>query len=308
MIKRRLLYLAILLACLVFFYFYQAWFAAFFLICVCLMPFLSLLISLPALLTARVLLQCPTEAALHAPVSAQFLLRCALPQPPVRGKLRVRSCITGEEAVYAMGEPLPTEHCGQLQISVVNGWLYDYLGLFRRPIRDSREYSLLVLPKPIRAPEPPQLQQYLASMWRPKPGGGFSENHELRLYRPGDNLRQIHWKLAAKTGKLIVREPMEPLQGGAILRIELSGSEDVIDEKLGKLLWVSQHLLDKHLPHQILCLTGNGILRCPVSDPTSLQEALTSILTAPMAPADAHLPKDDGSAWCCQIGGDRDEV
>ncbi|MBR2633811.1 MAG: DUF58 domain-containing protein, partial [Lentisphaeria bacterium] len=43
---------------------------------------------------------------------------------------------------------------------------------------------------------------------RPKPGGGYGENYEIRQYRPGDNLNQIHWKLSAKVGDLMLREPM----------------------------------------------------------------------------------------------------
>ena len=308
MAGRRILYLATLLGSLVFCYFYQEWFAVFLLTGVVLLPVLSLLISLPAMLTVQVELQCPDQVVLKAPAVAKLRLSCGMPQPPVRCRLRLQSSLTGESAEYALGEQLATEHCGLLRITLVKGWIYDYLGLFRRQIREEKEYTLLVMPKPVRTGEPPQLRQYMANAWRPKRGGGFSENHELRLYRPGDDLRQIHWKLAAKTGSLILREPMEALRGGAVLSLELSGSEDVLDKKLGKLLWLSRYLLDHHLPHEILCLTGDGTVRFSVADEGALKSALAALLASPVAHPGQRLPQEAEGAWHYRIGGDADAV
>lgn len=307
MARRRILYLVILLGCLVFCYMYQEWFSAFLLMGVLLLPVLSLLLSLPAMLTVGVGLQCPEEAVLRSPAAAKLRLTCQMPAPPVRCKLRLSSSLTGESAQYALEEQLATEHCGLLHITIVQGWIYDYLGLFRRRVREEKEYTLLVLPKPVRTPEPPELRRYIANAWRPKRGGGFSENHELRLYRPGDDLRQIHWKLAAKTGNLIIREPMESLRGGAVLSLELSGSEAVLDEKLGKLLWLSRYLLENHLPHEILCLTGNGEVRFSVADEGELKTALAALLASPVASAEQRLPAEGPGAWHYRIGGGADE-
>ena len=57
-----------------------------------------------------------------------------------------------------------------------------------------------------------------------KKGGGFSEFHENREYRPGDSVRDIHWKLSGKTDKLIVRQAMEPVQRRLVLAVETCGS------------------------------------------------------------------------------------
>ncbi len=299
--------LAALIGCAVFCFFYQQWFSWFLLIGVALLPLLSLIISLPALLTVQASLQIPSQAELNSPAAAQLRLFCPLPEPPVRCRLLVKNAITGASARYALGEQLATEHCGLLQISVEGGYFYDYLGLFRRPLRVAAESTLLVLPKPVAVEEPPQLRQYLANAWRPKRGGGFSETHELRLYRPGDDLRQIHWKLAAKTGKLIVREPMEALRGGAALSLVLSGSEAQMDEKLGKLLALSRTLLENHLPHTLCCLTGSGMKQFFVTDEAVLKAAMKTVLSSPMAPAGATLPQTGDWAWHYRIGGETHE-
>ena len=62
-------------------------------------------------------------------------------------------------------------------------------------------------------PRHPDLDRYIARAWKPKSGGVCRRNHELRLYRPGDSLNQVHWKLTAKTGKWMIRQPMEPQRG-----------------------------------------------------------------------------------------------
>ena len=41
-------------------------------------------------------------------------------------------------------------------------------------------------------------------------GEDRSEMFQLREYRAGDDIRQIHWKLSAKTDELILREASQP--------------------------------------------------------------------------------------------------
>lgn len=50
-------------------------------------------------------------------------------------------------------------------------------------------------------------------------------------------MRDIHWKLSAKTDSLIVREPIEPVRGQAVLSFDLAGTRDAVDRTLGLLQW-----------------------------------------------------------------------
>lgn len=94
--------------------------------------------------------------------------------------------------------------------AVDRGRVYDYLGLFRLPRRWNCQTELLVLPCPQPPEQLPSLAQLQVLSYRPKPGGGFAEVHELRDYRPGDSPREIHWKLTAKVDHPIVREAQVP--------------------------------------------------------------------------------------------------
>lgn len=302
---RRCLYLAVLTLCLVLYAFYREWLAWLLLMAVVYLPWFSLLVSLPAMCTVKTSLRCPTEISVGQSVRPELERVCRLPAPPVRCKLKVRHCITGQSHVVKLGKPLPTEHCGALELTPTRLWVCDYSGLWRFPGGRKVPLQLTVLPKPVEPEEIPEPNLYTAAGWRPKSGGGFSENHDLRLYRPGDDLRNIHWKLSSKTGKLILREPVEPLHKQMLVTLELSGDLEMLDSKLGRLLWITEHFLEKGITHEIRCLTGRGVEVCPVADRESREAMLRTLLASPACPEGQVLPDVPGAF---HIGGDSHET
>lgn len=307
MIKNRLLYVAVVIGCTVFFVAYKEWFSWFVLMWVLAMPILSLAVSLPAMLAVTVRPMCPISLEIGTPAQLQVEAVCRLPAPGITGKYRVCNRLTGQTRKVKIGRKLPADHCGMLSLEPGVLWAWDYMGLFRLPVFRKHGSAVLVLPKPIAPEEPPVLRKRPVNLWRPKPGGGFSENHDLRLYRPGDNLRLIHWKLASKTKKLIYREPIEALRDKAVLSISLSGSPDVLDEKLGKLLWLSNYLLEKDMPHELRCATGKGMYSGPVGNPDSLHAALRHLLQQP-AVEGTVAPDATDAYWHHHVGGGKHEA
>ena len=90
----------------------------------------------------------------------------------------------------------------------------------------------------------------------------------MRLYRPGDSLNQVHWKLTAKTGKLVVREALEPQLGRMLLTMNLRGNPDILDRKFAELLWMGRHLTELGMRFEIHALTGFGVwMRTVTSEP-----------------------------------------
>ena len=305
MIGRRLIYLAALEICLVFFLAYREWLSGVILVAVAALPWFGLLLSLPAMLTAKVRLQAPAQLTAGTPAQPQLNIACPLPAPPVRCRLEVRHSISGRTRVCEPDEPIPTRHCGLLEIQKKRLWIYDYLGLLRLPGKKDEPRRITVLPKPLPLATPlPDAR--ITGPLIPKPGA-FSEIHDLRLYRPGDDLRLIHWKLAAQTGKLIYLESMARRQGALHLELCLHGDAATIDRKLGRLLWVSPQLLEKGLSHRIRCMTGRGLEEFVVSDQEGLYAALEAILAAPAAPKEAALPQAN-ALWQYRIGGEPDEA
>jgi len=305
---RWLIYLATLLGSIVFYWAYQQWLAWILLLFVLTLPLFSLLVSLPAMLTVRVRVRCPGILRLNEAETPVLHIQCRLPAPPIRGRIRVTRTVTGESWLLRPGAPLPTDHCGHLVCRPDRVAVYDYLRLFRLFVHRKQHASILVRPDPIPMKAPAQLDRCAARTWKPKPGGGFAENHELRLYRPGDSLNQVHWKLTAKTGKLMIREAMEPQQGLMLLCMTLRGSSRELDRKFGRLLWMGKHLLQQDLRYHLRVLTGQGLQTIPVADEEALIAAIDQLLSAPPAAEGAALPDTFACSWQLHIGGDADEV
>ena len=307
MTGRRIIYLCCLAGSLVFYFCYQQWVSWMILLAVLGLPVVSLLLSLPAMLQFRAEVEAPAFVAAGDAAHTALWGLSKLPQPLFRGKLMVTDLLTGAVKRHDPRRPLPTEHCGGLRIEAKKVGVCDYLGLFCLPVKPPPARTVIVRPAPLSMASPPDLSRYIARSWRPKFGGGFAENHELRLYRPGDSLNQVHWKLSAKTGELILREPMEPSRDLVLLTMDLSGSREEIDRKCGRLLWVSRHLLDRDLRHEIRCLTADGPVSHTVTSEADLTAAADKLLCRPMAAAGTLLDRETGASWQLHIGGNADE-
>lgn len=298
---RRIFYLCCLLGSLVFYFVYQQWFSWMLLLLLLLLPWFSLALSLPAMHGLSVKLRCPAMTRWGVPARTGMRLSCRYPIPPMDCKIRLVNTLTGESYLGKPGEWIPTDHCGRITVTVPRCVVHDYLGLFTKGLPEQEIRTVFVLPKPI-AGELPQPGSQNDSILKPK-SGGLAEFHELRLYRPGDELRHIHWKLSAKTGKLIYRQAMVQAKKGFVLSLSLSGTPDQVDRKLGQLLWTSRVLLRQKRPHQIRCLTGKGTVSFTVTDEATLEEGLCNLLSMPRAVGE-NLPETADALWYQQIGGD----
>ncbi len=242
---------------------YLGWFGPYLFACVIAVPIFCLLLALPAMLSVKPEISLPEtigkgdSAALRitfqgasflplcrAVISAEIENRFIGEHWRFHGECRAPS---DEEIVI----PLPTEMCGVLRCRVTLLEYRDLLGL----IRIRRELPALrpctVLPHPISPENPPDLDDALESSpsYQPKYGGGFSEEHDLREYRPGDPSNSIHWKLSSKADKLIVREALERENNEIFLILERVGRED---RGLEVLFWLSCELCRKELPHTVV--------------------------------------------------------
>jgi hypothetical protein len=308
MAARRILYLLTWIGCMVFFWAYQQWFAWFALIAVIALPLFSLLISLPTMITAKLELCLPDRLTVGTPCVPAIRCSSVLPTPPWKCAMVLERAPMDERMKLKLHTPLPTDHCAMLTCRVKKAKIYDYLGLFSLPMRLPDAQSVTVWPNTVPMKQIPGLERYLSRAWRPKRGGGFAENHELRLYRPGDSVQQIHWKLSAKTGKLILREPMEPEQGRVLLQLDLMGTEEELDRKLGRLLWLGTQLLDLKISYEIECLTANGRESWSISSPETLEDAIKAILSRKCTSEGSIRDRAKAAAWQYYIGGGIDEA
>lgn len=302
------LYLTTLLGCLVFYIFYQEWLSTVLLWIVLLLPWLSLAISLPAICTMNISLEGASivTTGTQAIVAAQP--SCPMPPVPFYARLRLRHLPTGKTVVLKNGGTLPTAHCGGVSVDLGRVWVRDYLGLFAFPIRFEMPRTTIVRPTPLPTTMPAGLDRVLNRSWRPKPGGGFSEQHEIRPYREGDSLSHIHWKLTAKVGQLMLREPMQPERHRVVITLDWCGTAEEIDRKCGRLRFVGQYLLAHELKFEVVAAVQGGVWQHAVHSPEELLTALDGLLCC--APTKTPMGGEDvcDATWQCYIGGEPDEA
>lgn len=272
------------------------------------LPWLSLLLSFPAMAAFRLTVQGPTAVPVGVEADLWLEGSSGYPMLPFKGRLCLKNCITGEVRRCQSHMGLPTEHCGGYLVTVDKARACDYLGLIAVPVKRKERKTVLIRPRPLVVRELPELERYLAKAWRPKFGGGFAENHELRLYRPGDSLNQVHWKLSAKTGKLTIREPMEPQRGLLLLTMTLRGTPEELDRKFGRLLWLGTRLTERELEFELRVLTGEGVQAFSISGQRGLEEAIDQLLCAPEAREGSIRDRDFAASWQYHIGGGTDEA
>lgn len=65
-----------------------------------------------------------------------------------------------------------------------------------------------------------------------KRGHDFSDVSDVREYIPGDKLMSIHWKLSAKRDILMVKDRVSMSDQQMVILVELSGSDEEVDEIL----------------------------------------------------------------------------
>lgn len=115
-------------------------------------------------------------------------------------------------------------------------------------------------------------------------GDDSSETFQIREFRAGDKLKDIHWKLSAKEEEWIVRENGRPLACPVILLVSLScgkkkntGNRDAL---LSLAASISYTLLEHKCPHYAAWFskTEQDIVRIRVDSEESLYLFLMSIL------------------------------
>lgn len=159
----------------------------------------------------------------------------------------------GEEAFS-----IDCAHCGTLRIQADGIKARDWLGLACFSGKASEAASLLILPDlyPVRVIVSDAVS---ASRQEENPGyirrdGLETENGGVREYAPGDPVRRIHWKLSAKTDRVLIREEERPPAGSVLLLLETAGYDfapEDMDGAAEALLSVSQSMTESGVLHSV---------------------------------------------------------
>jgi len=265
---------------------YNAWPGPWLFACVAALPPVLFLLSLPSMLGLQIRLEGPGRVVrgTKTEYTLRFTNERLLPVHAVKLQLtlcnRYTENVTHESYLLRslssarLALPLPTEECGVISCRITRCELQDLLGLFVIRRSFDAELSCAVLPEAQEARVDLDAALDAVRVLKPKYGGGFAEEHDLRDYRPGDAPNSIHWKLSSKTDSLIVREALTPENCDVFLVLDEPGAGD---EGLAVLRWLSSELLRREEPHFIV---ADSLY--PVGNESESDSALISLLSSPM--------------------------
>ena len=310
MALNRTIYLTALSGAVAFFLASDVWFAWALLFLLLLLPPISLLCSLPQLLYLRLSLSAPESVEQGERLLLWVGVKAlrALPMPELRIQLRVSDgAFAPPKKHYLSRIPrqggtvwLETERAGLLQCRAVRVRAYDYLGLIWLPRRKPLPTETAVLPAP-RAPEPlPDLSIFASRRLTQLPQGSFSELHDYRPYRDGDNLRAVHWKLSQKTDEFIVREPVEPVRLRCCVLVLSPRDPEELESQLAQLRWICRWLIGQGIAHEVLWRGRSGLRIAAVASEEDALRVLIEACGMPRFDAPPALPEPEAE-WICRI-------
>jgi len=171
---------------------------------------------------------------------------------------------------------IDTSNSGVTHFEIKRFWTVSVIGLFSLPVNVKKNTSVLILPKSVKPANTMALQQ--GTHLRPKPGGGFSEEHDIRMYRPGDPVKSIHWKISAKFNSIAIREPLVPPPHSRLVHVIKWKNASERDLILGRLRWVCEYMMKWQMPFYVKYDNESEIAE--VKEVSDLTDYLSNILSA----------------------------
>ena len=267
---------------------YIGWLGPYVFSAVVLLPLMMLLFSLPSMMGLQINLIAPERImrGSEGKLTLDFTNPRRMPVHSVTVHLEIRNRYTGDlthhNFIFRNLEssqsqvPLNSDICGELECSVLRYECRDALGVFSLRRRGSSVCSCTVMPPAVESdfPVPFEAPLNTATILKPKYGGGFAEEHDLRGYRPGDTVNSIHWKLSSKMDSLIVREALVPENSTVYIVLSRVGEKD---RGLEVLRWLSRALIEREVSHVIVSES-----LYPVGNEDETDDAIASILSWPI--------------------------
>lgn len=276
MIRAKLVYALLLGILVLFFILYRGALSVQLLILALLFPLLLRIVLLIQKLCISVwLLETEPTAHKGEPFSWIVQIRNRFPIPASHAKLDLeyRSSMSGKTQRLSMSVPVlgcNTEQltltfqaitCGEMRLTLRSLTVYDPFHLFSDRIRLRASRSVTVMPtvpeQAVWEPGMPQAED-ASEYSKHKPGDDPSEIFDFHIYREGDMISRIHWKLSSKLDDLMVKEFSLPLAGQYLLfpdyRLvgQQPASSVLLDAACSAAAQIAAYMISQRLPVSML--------------------------------------------------------
>ena len=247
-----------------------------------------------------VFLSAKSSSRLPVPaVSAQVVLTNCLTEGSVRQNARF-GLLPGREKTIRFRAS--DRCCGCLEAKLAGLAVTDPLGLLsRRLVLPAQKAEILKFPAWEEIPVAlERIEHYDMESYRfaeGQVGGDTSETVGIRSYVPGDNVRLIHWKLSAKAGETLVKEPGLPVDARVMLladkkQPEPSLTPEKIDALTARTAAVSYTLIKNEIAHTVgfYDIRKKEYVVCQVHTADDVTAMTACLLRAPVAQDEGTAP------------------
>lgn len=151
--------------------------------------------------------------------------------------------------------PFVSDYSGQLRLQFMRLEYMDLLGLFRISRVVQVQSEIMAMPRE-NEETIDRKSGYQAGVRDAEEstakGNDFAEVTDMREYRPGDRLKDIHWKLSAKKEVLMVKERTSMAQSEVVMLLDLTSDRDRTEQILTLAYSVSKAFLEEYIPVRLL--------------------------------------------------------
>lgn len=269
MITKKLKYVVLLLAAVVFHIFILDYISFWILAFLFMLPLVSLLITALSIngITAELIIKnAPIQKNEALPIqlkvySKHFFLACR-----VKVKLIIRNellnkeqtqtyIITASHTGQTVKQIVSSQYCGILRCSIAELRIYDALGLFSFHKKTESTHFTVVLPTvfPLMAINSTILRNIQNNInSRIIKGNDPAELMDIREYRDGDQHARIHWKLSAKYNQLMVKDFGDSISNDVLMMFDLNGtSNEQLSGLLDSVYSISNFLLENRITYEM---------------------------------------------------------
>ncbi len=287
MVKNRIIYALLVAAIIVFYIFYYGWYSEFVLLLLLCLPVLSFLFGAVSAKSFKMEINAPKTAKKGDKISVKVKTTCGWFFSIYKIKLKTTLLPYGEENNEKResdfsGETVfdvDTSFAGLTTVDFSGTAVYDFLGLFKFKIKGQTVKEILILPEKTVPDVIPDFR--ILNAVSKKAVRGPADEYDIRDYRAGDGLNQIHWKISAKTDKIMVKEGLEPQKRKNIISLDLNGTKAETESVFGQLVWIADELFESGNDFELhLANKGKSEGIC-VCDNESLQKALYTAMKTP---------------------------
>ncbi len=234
-----------------------------------------------------------TEKGQKSTVRIVTANRGYIPCPKIRIKLRIGNTVSkkrkkiliwgsaGVRSDFDTDYVLIPETAGKYEIEMKKIRLYDLTGLFFVTFRKNCTVYLEVLPEisdmAVTLRDPVRNFFGEADVYDEfRPGHDAGEIFQIREFKQGDRIQNIHWKLSVKTDELMVRENSHPKACPVVVLLEQGYRKGKEDAFLQIAASISYSLMDAGCPHFMAwySVSHRDVVRIRVDDEESFYQFL----------------------------------